>query len=145
MKNLKILFLINIMPVMACLCLLSCKYETNYTVKITNRSEHNITWVVIVDTKTGNVITDEKDNELIAKNGGSRTFELGDMRNPFIACVEAEDTLEPICTTVRDWNASGGRRSIAWIGPDASNWLPAVNFPSCPKLFPQCNPEIKDE
>jgi hypothetical protein len=119
-------------------------YTPNY-VKITNKSEYNITWVVIVDTDGGKIVTNEKDDELIAKNGGSKTFNVGEDIYDFIACVEAEDTLEPICTIALDFAGTGGDKSITWNGHNGSGWLPAAIFPNCPKIFAQCNSEAKDE
>jgi len=107
--------------------------------KITNNSEHNITRLVVVNTNTDEVVTDEKGNELVAKNGNSKIFEHPN--TDFIACIEVEGTLEPICTT---WFGACADNFI-WNGSYDHYWVPATIFPKCPKVFTQCNSEVEDD
>jgi hypothetical protein len=119
-------------------------YNHNHYVKIINKSEHNITRVVVIHKDTGKIVANEQDHELIAKRGGAKTFELGKGIWNYIACVEAEDTSEPICTIPLKSNYEGSI-DITWNGSNSSDWVPATLLPRCPKLFSQCNSEIKDE
>jgi hypothetical protein len=136
----KLLFLASTMLIT------SCYNFEHYPIKITNNSEYNITWVVIVDTDAKKEVINKKDNELIAKNGGSKTFAVDNDVNYFIVCVEAEDTSEPMCTATRDGgNGMDDEVSVSWNGSNSSGWVPATSFPACPKVFEQCNSEVEDE
>jgi hypothetical protein len=130
--------------------IMACTYSSDYdhkhdyrdTIEITNYSEHNITRVVVKDTRTGEVFEYNKDDELIAKNGGSKRFGI-DGTLDFIVCVEAENISEPFCTAFIRVGARPGTDSsiifIAWNGPDNPVWVPVTTLPDCPKVFQQCN------
>lgn len=126
-------------------------YDHNHCVEIINKSEHNITWVAVIHTDTRKAVVNEQDPKLITqtKKSGSKTFNLGKGIWNFIVCVEAEDTSEPFCTILLESDSRDKKdnyfKSITWNGPNSSDWLPATILPSCPKLFPQCNSEVKDE
>jgi len=114
--------------------IMACNFDTGLTpsrVKITNNSEHNITRVVIVDADDGFMIVDERDNELIAKNGNTKTFKVRgeEISGNFIACVEAEDTLGLMCTTMF-YLYHDSSKSFIWAGNDSSpEWYPIDDFP----------------
>jgi hypothetical protein len=148
MNILKLLFLASTMFITSCIWPFleepeELKQDRHFT--ITNNSEYNITRVIIIY-YYGEIenIVDKKDNELIAKNGGSKIFNMGKIPigswEKCIACVEAEDTSEPMCTLYRC--------DATWNGNDSSDWLPAASFYECPSLFAQfvqCRREVKDE
>jgi len=151
-KLFKYLFLASTLLIAACpwYNILEENNSPDRSIRITNNSEYNITRVIIINTeatKTESIVVDEKDNELIAKNGSSKTFNIGSAGPPWkpIACVEAEDTLEPICTLYL--NNSNITWNITWNGNDSPDWLPATSFYECSNLFAfvQCRPEVKDE
>jgi len=125
-------------------------YGLDYYVKITNNSEHNITSVVVIDLDEKKVILNEKDNELIAPNGNSKSFKIKiDQEDDAIACLEAEDTSEPMCsikfTLVYEGSGYSKPPSLTWNGLKSSGWVPVSTLPICPKYFQQCNPEVKND
>ena len=87
-------------------------------ITIINNSEHNITWVIIMN-DDGYAYLSERNNELIAKNGGSYSYDMGSRRyySNLIVCMKAEDTPEFMCvdefelkdeeTKAFIWNGSG--------------------------------------
>jgi len=114
-------------------------------VEITNNSEYNITRVVVIETKTGNAVINETNDELIAKNGSSKSFNINEgvekLKNGyFIACIDIENTSEPMCTTTFFVARCCVEQTISltWDGGNNSNWLPFSVFPACPKIFAQC-------
>jgi hypothetical protein len=130
-------------PTLAAIIMLAtaCSWlDDDKHLKIINNSEYSITWVVIVDKKTGEIAANKKGNELIAKNS-SKSFSFNEHVHDFIACIETEEILEPMCSIV----ISGSDESITWNGNGSSGWVPATSFSACPKVFPQCNSEVKDE
>ncbi|MDR2581759.1 MAG: hypothetical protein LBC85_12320 [Fibromonadaceae bacterium] len=92
-------------------------------VTVTNNSEHNITRVMVGDVDANLTIVNEASNELIAKSGGSKTFEVSGKNIPgkFIVCVEAEDTSEPMCT-VRFALRESDKIFFTWGGDNSSVW-----------------------
>jgi len=138
-KLFKYLFLASTLLIAACpLLSKDDDYFCSTGLKITNDSEHNITRLVVVNTDTDEVVADEKNNELVAKNGGSKIFEHPNTM--LIVCIEAEGTLEPICTTRLGPCAD----DFIWNGSYDNYWVPATIFPKCPKVFTQCNSEVED-
>ncbi len=125
--NKQFLFLLaNMVLIMAC-----DPGLTPSRVKITNNSEHNITRVVIANAETGFMIVDKRDNELIAKNGNSKIFDVRGEEIPgeFITCVEAEDTSGLMCTAMFNLFFDSSK-SFIWAGNDSSpQWYPIDDFP----------------
>jgi len=100
-------------------------------VKITNNSEYNITRVVIAKENTSLMIVDERNDKLIAKGGNVRTFDVRgeETGDRFIACVEAEDTSELMCTAAFYLHYDSSK-SFVWGGNDNSPaWYPIDDFP----------------
>jgi hypothetical protein len=93
-------------------------------VTVINNSEHNITLIVVVDTKTDYHVINEKGNKLIEK-GTSKTFEIriGELPNDFIVCVEAEDISELMCTVKFTLNQDN-KIFFTWGGENPSIWQP---------------------
>ncbi|MCL2206533.1 MAG: hypothetical protein FWB90_00370 [Fibromonadales bacterium] len=92
-------------------------------VSVTNKSEYNITRVSIRDVRAGLVIMDERDNELIAKGGNSKTFKINleDTLGKFAVCVEAEDTPELMCSI--DFVLGDSEKIFfTWGGDSSSAW-----------------------
>jgi len=114
--------------------------DPNFYAKITNNSEHNITRVVIMN-RYSDVKISESGNELIAKNGGSKTYNTSGIPG-FIVCVEAENALEPECTVIL--SSDEDTKYITWNGNGGSGWVPVTMVPNCPKVFKQCK-EIKND
>jgi hypothetical protein len=109
---------------------ISCERFCMDYVEIINNSEHNITCVMIINSETGYVTFSERDDELIAKNGGSKTFEPNSDKN--IVCVQAEDTSGFMCAltpiTLKSYvsyNCSASKtRTLVWNGSDDPAWQP---------------------
>ena len=91
-------------------------------VTITNNSDYNITRVRIGNLGTNIIVAEEIDNKLIAK-GGSKTFEVSgkELSGKFIACVEAEDVSELMCTITFNLHESD-KVFFTWGGDNSSLW-----------------------
>ena len=89
-------------------------YTEKDFVVIINRSEHNITWVTIIDVKTGYAVVSEKKDKLIAK-GGLKSFKVDYAK--VIACVKAEDVPEFICSA--EFDLDGWDKTLVWGGDSA--------------------------
>jgi hypothetical protein len=140
MKFFKYLFLASTMLVVSCPLNDDFDGPCSTGLKVINNSEHNITRLVIVNTNTDEVVTDVKNNELVAK-GDSKMFEHPQI-NGFIVCIETEGTLEPVCT----YEVGPCADLFIWNGSyDSNEWFPATFFPKCPIVFTQCNSEAKDD
>jgi hypothetical protein len=68
-------------------------------VEIINNSEYNITQVIIIDSKKGNAIVSEIGDQIIVKNGGSKSYSgTGSERSNSIVCVKSEDNSKLMCS-----------------------------------------------
>ena len=120
-------FLLLLASIMFTMALISCIDPPSSFVKITNNSERNITWVVIVDMKTGYAVANEKGNELIAKNGGSNSFEPSGLygsgsSGKYIACVKAEEISDFMCTATFTLKQDDDSKAFVWNGSGDSVW-----------------------
>jgi len=101
---------------------ISCPFihkEEATGVEITNNSEYDITWVVII--RRGYVESSDRGDKLIAKNGGSRFFYT--YGTELIACVKAEDTPELMC--VDEFKLKNEEtKTFVWNGIDDPAWQP---------------------
>jgi len=103
---------ILLLAIISTMSTISCEDMDLPGVEITNNSEYDITWVVII--RRGYADTNER--KIIAKNGGSRWFDVA-MGTELIVCVKAENTPELMCvdefelkdeeTKAFVWNGSG--------------------------------------
>jgi len=121
----RILFLFAIL---AAVFTISCEYEHYHFdyVKVINNSDYNITWVVLIDVETGSPILSERDDKLIAKNGGTKSYtpcELGcwDGTINLIVCVQAEDISEFMCSNVKS-RCNSSEVILIWTGKDDPKW-----------------------
>jgi len=113
--------------VMFAAALVCCEHAGGGFVRITNKSEHDITWVVIVDMGTGYAVENEKGDEVIAKNGGSKCFfpdDDGNVLRRFIACVKAQDVPELVCTAEFKLGADEDGKAFIWKGSGDDAWQP---------------------
>jgi hypothetical protein len=104
------------------------------TVAITNDSEHNITWVMIIDAHyTGTTIFSERKSELIAKDSlysfdveiGHKTVAYGAKPSfsKIIICIKAEDTPELMCVDEFELYEKE-IKTLVWNGKDNPAWKP---------------------
>jgi hypothetical protein len=119
MKINRFLLILILLQIISCD---SLEYGPAYVI-ITNNNEHNITSVTIGDVKRNFVIVDEKANDLIAKGGNSKTFEVSGEEIPgdFIVCIEAEDTPERMCS-VTFYLDESYKIFFTWGGDKSSKW-----------------------
>jgi len=121
----RILFLFAIL---AAVFTISCSGGENYDyVRVINNSDYNITWMVVIDVETGSPVLSERDDKLIAKNGGSKSYDPGSCWNDtknLIVCVQAEDTSELMCSNVKSGcnDRSGKEILLIWTGKDDPKW-----------------------
>jgi len=92
----------------------------NPVITIKNKSEHNITWVIVMDNE-GYAYLSERNNELIAKNDGSKTFELKDAPHNLRVCVKAENTPELMCADEFELKDEE-TKAFVWTGSGDSVW-----------------------
>jgi len=130
-EMIKLVLSASVMLAVACTWL-DQKLNPDYGyVKITNNSEHNITSVVVIDLGKEKVILNEKDNELISPNGNSKSFKVKEKDLyerggiDVIACLEAEDTSELMCSTrlklICGVNCNK-RTTLIWNGSNDPAW-----------------------
>lgn len=109
---------------------ISCEPEDYYRaayITIINNSEHNITWVTVVNAKTGYPAVSDRHDKLIEKDS-SKTFEIwyevGDYDGgDYTVCLKTEGTSEFMCVAKFSLNEDQ-KISFIWGGDNSSIWLP---------------------
>lgn len=103
-------------------------------VKIINKSEHNITWVVAINANTGYVVVSKRGDELIAKNSESESFKGN---GKLMICVKAENYSELMCAPTLSLycgmcGKNEGKRDVAlvWYGDNDPSWQPHSSLKS---------------